>query len=373
MAILKGAPLNRVGISAFEIVMNACNYSFHTQYSSLDISADIVRCESATFSSEYNGAIEVKSGKKDERSEFKAKEADFSFYGNGILKAYTPTLIFDSVKINHNGSFTPIKITNSAILISPLIFFCSDALSLTNSTVTCKDGVNFYKTTIENSTIELASTPGKQNSFIVAEVYNSSIKNFTGDLRGALNDASIDNLTMGENASINIRPPQRDFEDQIRVSYAFCNISGVEIKKDSLLSISGNSSEFLNKEYASSPVSIKNSVVEGGSTYIYGDALFEANNSVFKKTRVGITNGYKYTTSLDSVVFSGKVDLSNVKEVLFSSLNESAIRGDVAPVSVRDQSIDGQNIPDYDSYLAIKEAQINPNASTKLTNEIEVL
>lgn len=79
MAILKGAPLNRIGISAFEIVMNACNYSFHTQYSSLDISADIVRCESATFSSEYNGAIEVKSGKKDERSEFKAKEADFSF------------------------------------------------------------------------------------------------------------------------------------------------------------------------------------------------------------------------------------------------------------------------------------------------------
>lgn len=244
LAILQGAPLNRVSISAFEIVMGSCNYSFHTQYSSLDISADIVRCESATFSSEYNGAIEVKSGKKDERSEFKAKEADFNFYGNGILKAYTPTLIFDSVKINHNGSFTPIKITNSTILVSPLIFFCSDALSLTNSTVTCKDGVNFYKTTIENSTIELAATPGKQNSFIVAEVYNSSIKNFTGDLRGALNDASVDNLTMGENASINIRPPQRDFEDQIRVSYAFCNISGVEIKKDSLLSISGNSSEF---------------------------------------------------------------------------------------------------------------------------------
>ena len=73
------------------------------------------------------------------------------------------------------------------------------------------------------------------------------------------------------------------------------------------------------------------------------------------------------------MVFSGKVDLSNVKEVLFSSLNESAIRGDIAPVSVRDQSIDGQNIPDYDSYLAIKEAQINPNASTKLTNEIEAL
>ena len=258
-------------------------------------------------------------------------------------------------------------------MVSPLIFFCSEALTLTNSTVTCKDGVNFYKTTIENSTIELAATPGKQNSFIVAEVYNSSIKNFTGDLRGALNDASINNLTMEENASINIQPPQRDFEDQIRISYAFCNISGVEIKKDSLLSISGNSSEFLNKEYASSPVSIKNSVIEGGSTYIYGDALFEANNSVFKKTRVGITNGYKYTTSLDSVVFSGKVDLSNVKEVLFSSLNESAIRGDIAPVSVRDQSIDGQNIPDYDSYLAIKEAQINPNASTKVTSEIEII
>lgn len=128
MAILNGAPLNRIGISAFEIVMGSCNYSFHTQYSSLDISADIVRCESATFSSEYNGAIEVKSGKKDERSEFKAKEADFNFYGNGILKAYTPTLIFDSVKINHNGSFTPIKITNSTILVSPLIFFCSEAL-----------------------------------------------------------------------------------------------------------------------------------------------------------------------------------------------------------------------------------------------------
>ena len=61
LAILKGAPLNRIGISAFEIVMGSCNYSFHTQYSSLDISADIVRCESATFSSEYNGAIEVKS------------------------------------------------------------------------------------------------------------------------------------------------------------------------------------------------------------------------------------------------------------------------------------------------------------------------
>ena len=137
--------------------------------------------------------------------------------------------------------------------------------------------------------------------------------------------------------------------------------------------ISGNSSEFLNKEYASSPVSIKNSVVEDGSTYIYGDALFEANNSVFKKTRVGITNGYKYTTSLDSVVFSGKVDLSNVKEVIFSSLNESAIRGDIAPVSVRDQSIDGQNIPDYDSYLAIKEAEQNHNTSTKLTNVIELI
>lgn len=276
MAILKGAPLNRVGISAFEIVMGSCNYSFHTQYSSLDISADIVRCESATFSSEYNGAIEVKSGKKDERSEFKAKEADFNFYGNGILKAYTPTLIFDRVKINNNGSFIPIQIKNSTILVSPLIFFCSDALSLTNSTVTCKDGVNFYKTIIENSTVELAATPGKQNSFIVAEVYNSSIKNFTSDLRGTLKDVSIDNLTMGENASINIQPPQRDFENQIRVSYAFCNLSGVEIKKDSLLSVSGNSSEFLNKEYASSPVSIKNSVVEGGSTYIYGDALFEA-------------------------------------------------------------------------------------------------
>ena len=371
-AIPKGTPLNRVEISAFEIIMDSSIYSFKTQYSSLDISADIVKCQGTLFNSEYNGAIEVKSGKKDEYSELKVEGADFNFYGNGILKAYTPTLQFDQVKMKNSPSI-PIKITNSTILVSPLIFFCSDALTLTNSTVTCKDGVNFGKAIIENSTIELSSTPGKQNSFIAAEVHNSSIKNLTGDLRGALNDASIDNLTMGENTSINIRPPQRDFEDQIRVSYAFCNISGVEIKKDSLLSISGNSSEFLNKEYASSPVSIKNSVVEGGSTYIYGDALFEANNSVFKKTRVGITNGYKYTTSLDSVVFSGKVDLSNVKEVLFSSLNESAIRGDIAPVSVRDQSIDGQNIPDYDSYLAIKEAQINPNASTKVTNEVEII
>ena len=73
------------------------------------------------------------------------------------------------------------------------------------------------------------------------------------------------------------------------------------------------------------------------------------------------------------MVFSGKVDLSNVKEVLFSSLNESAIRGDIAPVSVRDQSIDGQNIPDYDSYLAIKEAEKTPNGSMKITNEIESL
>ena len=371
-AIPKGTPLNRVEISAFEIIMDSSIYSFKTQYSSLDISADIVKCKGALFNSEYHGAIEVKSGKKDEYSELKVEGTDFNFYGNGILKAYTPTLQFDQVKMK-NGPSIPIKITNSTILVSPLIFFCSDALTLTNSTVTCKDGVNFGKAIIENSTIELASTPGKQNSFITAEVHNSSIKNLTGDLRGALNDASIDNLTMGENASINIQPPQRDFEDQIRVSYTFCNISGVEIKKDSLLSISGNSSEFLNKEYASSPASIKNSVVEGGSTYIYGDALFEANNSVFKKTRVGITNGYKYTTSLDSVVFSGKVDLSNVKEVLFSSLNESAIRGDIAPVSVRDQSIDGQNIPDYDSYLAIKEAGQNHNASTKVTNEIESL
>lgn len=370
MAVPKSEPLNRIKISAFDILMNSYSYDFKSQYGSLNISADVVKCEGGTFSSQYINCIEVNSTKEGERSEFKANGADFYFEANGVIKAYTPTLIFDRMK---NGPTMPVRVTNTAILVSPLIFFCSDALTLTNSTVTCKDGVNFGKAIIENSTVELSANPGKQNAFIIAEVRDTSIKNLTGDLRGALNDASIDNLTMGENASINIQPPERDFEDQIRVSYAFCNISGVEIKKDSLLSISGNSSEFLNKEYAFSPVSIKNSVVEGGSTYIYGDALFEANNSVFKKTRVGITNGYKYTTSLDSVVFSGKVDLSNVKEVLFSSLNESAIRGDIAPVSVRDQSIDGQNITDYDSYLAIKEAQTNPNASTKLTNEIEAL
>ena len=370
MAVPKSEPLKRVKISAFDILMNSCSYDFKSQYGSLNISADVVKCEGGTFSSQYINGIEVNSTKEGERSEFKANGADFYFEANGVIKAYTPTLIFDRMK---NGPTMPIRVTNTAILVSPLIFFCSDALTLTNSTVTCTDGVNFGKATIENSTVELSSTPGKQNAFIIAEIYNSSIKNFTGDLKGVLNDATIDNLTMEENASINIQPPQRDFEDKVRVSYTFCNLSGVEIKKDSLLSISGNSSEFLNKEYAYSPVSIKNSVVEGGSTYIYGDALLEANNSVFKKTRVGITNGYKYTTSLDSVVLSGKVDLSNVKEVVFSSLNESAIRGDIAPVSVKDQSIDGQNIPDYYSYLAIKEAEQNHSASTKLTNEIEAL
>ena len=78
-------------------------------------------------------------------------------------------------------------------------------------------------------------------------------------------------------------------------------------------------------------------------------------------------------TRFDSAVLSGKVDLSNVKEVVFSELNESAIRGDIAPISVKDQSIDGQNIPDYDSYLAIKEAEKNHNASTKITNEVELI
>lgn len=372
MAIPKEGTLNRIKISAFDILMNSCSYDFKSQYGSLNISADVVKCESNTFSSKYINGIEVNSTKEGERSEFKANGADFCFEANGVIKAYTPTLIFDRMK---NGPTMPVRVTNSAILVSPLIFFCSDALTLSNSTVTCNNGgVNFGKAIIENSTVELSATPGKQNAFIIAEIHESSVKNFTGDLKGVLNDVTINNLTMEENTSIKIEPPQRVFgENATRVSYTFCNISGVTIKKDSSLNVSGNASEYLNKEYDFSPVSITNSIVEGGATYIYGDALLEANNSVFKNVKLGITNGYQYATHFDSAVLSGKVDLASVKEVAFSDLNESAISGGIAPITVRDQSIDNQNITDYGSYLAIKEAQINPNASTKITNEIEVL
>lgn len=112
-----------------------------------------------------------------------------------------------------------------------------------------------------------------------------------------------------------------------------------------------------------------------GAKIITNNGFVATNDNFGKKT---VLSGFAYQNEKNQSNsyfsgFTGKVDLSNVKEVLFSSLNESAIRGDVAPVSVKDQSIDGQNIPDYDSYLAIKEAQINPNASTKITNEIEVL
>ena len=369
-AIPKGAPLNRIGISAFEIVMDSCIYSFKTQYSSLDISADIVKCKGALFNSEYNGAIEVKSGKKDEHSEFKAEEADFNFYGNGILKAYTPTLIFERMK---SGQAMPIKITNSTILVSPLIFFCSDVLILTNSTVTCKDGVNFGKTIIENSTLELASTPGKQNSFIAAEIYDSSIKNLTGDLRGILNDVSINNLTMGDNTSIKVEPPERVFDDKVRVSYAFCNISGIKIKDNSSLNISANSNKFLDKEYNFSPIKISNTVVEGGSNYIYKDTLIEINNSVLKNAQVGIINNYQYTTILSNSVFAGDVELLHAKEVAFSEITNSKITGNhLNPFILKNQSIKNQNISNCDDYLKNTKAQeVNPLLST--TKDIEIL
>ena len=371
-AIPKGVSLNRVELSAFEIVTDSCIYSFKTQYSSLDISADIVKCEGALFNSEYNGAIKVKSVKKEEHTKFKVEGADFNFYGNGILNAYTPTLIFEKLK-KKNGPSIPIKITNGAILVSPLIFFCYDALTLTDSTVTCKDGVNFGKTIIENSTLELASTPGKENSFIVAEIHNSSIKNLTGDLRGILNDVSINNLTMGDNTSIKVEPPERVFDDKVRTSYAFCNISGVEIKDNSSLNISANSNKFLDKEYNFSPIKISNTVVEGGSNYIYRDTLVEINNSVLKNAQVSIINSYQYTTILSNSVFAGDVELVHAKEIAFSEIVTSKITGDRSnPFILKNQSIKNQNISDWNDYLKNAKTQ-EPNPLLLTTKDIEIL
>lgn len=327
MAILKGAPLNRIVISAFEILMSSCRYSFNTQYSSLDISADIVRCESATFSSEYNGAIEVKSGKKDERSEFKAKEADFNFtnVGEGTVNLSDTNVLSNSIVSTYDKTAN-LNLSGARLSGSAIHFTQND------------DHVYKIKTLIAN---------------------HSNIDNAAGTFSGTIENAKVDYLTFKPGSSLYLNMRDRDYKD---THYEVKNLTLEEDAKFLIVPTYGfNDNE---KEPIIDKICSLENVVAQGESEITGYVHFDMFNSVVSNFR-GSFSGESYRTNLSNSMFSGECDIKGVKSIDTSSVENSSIRGNNA--EIRNEMI--KNLTNYSG----AQRKSNENAGLANTKELDLL
>ena len=238
----------------------------------------------------------------------------------------------------------------------------SDTNVLSNSIVSTYDktaNLNLSGARLSGSAIHFTQNDDHVYKIKTLIANNSNIDNAAGTFSGTIENAKVDYLTFSPGSSLYLNMRDRDYKD---THYEVKNLTLEEDAKFLIVPTYGfNDNE---KEPITDKICSLENVVAQGESEITGYVHFDMFNSVVSNFR-GSFSRESYRTNLSNSMFSGECNISGVKSIDTSSVENSSIRGNNA--EIRNEMI--KNLTNYRG----AQRESNENAGLANTKEIEIL
>jgi hypothetical protein len=236
----------------------------------------------------------------------------------------------------------------------------SDTNVFSNSTICTYDktaNLNLSGARLSGSAINFTQSNDHIYKIKTLIANNSNIDNAAGTFSGTIENAKVDYLTFSPGSSLYLNMRDRDYKD---TQYEVKNLTLEEDAKFLIVPTYGfNDSE---KEPIIDKICSLENVVAQGDSEITGYVHFDMFNSVVSNFR-GSFSRESYRTNLSNSMFSGECNISGVKSIDTSSVENSSIRGNNA--EIRNEMI--KNLTNYSG------ARSNENTGLANTKELEIL
>lgn len=236
----------------------------------------------------------------------------------------------------------------------------SDTNEFSNSTICTYDktaNLNLSGARLSGSAINFTQSNDHIYKIKTLIANNSNIDNAAGTFSGTIENAKVDWLTFKPSSSLYLNMRDRDYKD---TQYEVKNLTLEEDAKFLIVPTYGfNDSE---KEPIIDKICSLENVVAQGDSEITGYVHFDMFNSVVSNFR-GSFSRESYRTNLSNSMFSGECNISGVKSIDTSSVENSSIRGNNA--EIRNEMI--KNLTNYSG------ARSNENTGLANTKELEIL
>lgn len=238
----------------------------------------------------------------------------------------------------------------------------SDTNVLSNSIICTYDktaNLNLSGARLSGSAIHFTQNDDHVYKIKTLIANNSNIDNAAGTFSGTIENAKVDYLTFKPGSSLYLNMRDRDYKD---THYEVKNLTLEDDAKFLIVPTYGfNDNE---KEPITDKICSLENVVAQGESEITGYVHFDMFNSVVSNFR-GSFSRESYRTNLSNSMFSGECDISGVKSIDTSSVENSSIRGNNA--EIRNEMI--KNLTNYSE----AQRESNENAGLANTKEIEIL
>lgn len=238
----------------------------------------------------------------------------------------------------------------------------SDTNVFSNSTICIYDktaDLNLSDARLSGSAINFTQSDDHVYKIKTLIANNSNIDNAAGTFSGTIENAKVDYLTFKPGSSLYLNMRDRDYKD---THYEVKNLTLEEDAKFLMVPTYGfNDNE---KEPITDKVCSLENVVAQGESEITGYVHFDMFNSVVSNFRCGFSRE-SYRTNLSNSMFSGECNISGVKSIDTSSVENSSIRGNNA--EIKNEMI--KNLTNYSG----AQRESNENAGLANTKEIEIL
>lgn len=238
----------------------------------------------------------------------------------------------------------------------------SDTNVLSNSIVSAYDktaNLNLSGARLSGSAIHFTQNDDHVYKIKTLIANNSNIDNAAGTFSGTIENAKVDYLTFKPGSSLYLNMRDRDYKD---THYEVKNLTLEDDAKLVVVPTYGfNDNE---KEPITDKVCSLENVVAQGESEITGYVHFDMFNSIVSNFR-GSFSRESYRTNLSNSMFSGECNISGVKSIDTSSVENSSIRGNNA--EIRNEMI--KNLTNYSGPTIGS----NENAGLANTKELDLL
>jgi hypothetical protein len=238
----------------------------------------------------------------------------------------------------------------------------SDTNVLSNSIVSTYDktaNLNLSGARLSGSAIHFTQNDDHVYKIKTLIANNSNIDNAAGTFSGTIENAKVDYLTFKPGSSLYLNMRDRDYKD---THYEVKNLTLEDDAKFLIVPTYGfNDNE---KEPIIDKICSLENVVAQGESEITGYVHFDMFNSVVSNFR-GSFSRESYRTNLSNSMFSGECNISGVKSIDTSSVENSSIRGNKA--EIKNEMI--KNLTNYSG----AQRESNENAGLANTKELDLL
>ena len=249
--------------------------------------------------------------------------------------------------------FNFIKVGEGTINFSDTNVFSNSIVSTYDKTA----NLNLSGARLSGSAINFTQSDDHVYKIKTLIANHSNIDNAAGTFSGTIENAKVDYLTFKPGSSLYLNMRDRDYKD---THYEVKNLTLEDDAKFLIVPTYGfNDNE---KEPITDKVCSLENVVAQGESEITGYVHFDMFNSVVSNFRCGFSRE-SYRTNLSNSMFSGECNISGVKSIDTSSVENSSIRGNNA--EIRNEMI--KNLTNYSG------ARSNENTGLANTKELDLL